>query len=381
MGYFDGNTVTAFWNYAQNFAMSDNSYGTTFGPSTPGLLNLIAGNTYPATPSGGSSPRVVPNPSGPGALVGDLQPKGDVCSTNTVTVQLGGKNIGDLLNAKSVTWGAFMGGFDLTITNPNGTKGCNRSSVGSPSNVTTSNPTGETKDYIPHHAFFQYYASTANPMHTRPNEAENIGTSHDGGANHQYDLHDFFDALAIGKMPAVSFLKAIAAKDGHAGYSDPLLEQDYLVTTVNAIMRSPFWKTTAIIIMYDDSDGWYDHQMSPIVNSSAVASADTSNSDQLNGPGVCGHGTPLGGIQGRCAYGPRQPLLVISPFAKRNFVDHALTDQASVLRFIEDNWHTGSIGNFSFDEIAGPLTNMFDFGNSDLGERRVILNPSTGQPQ
>src|SRR5499427_2858860 len=49
MAYFDGNTVTALWNYAQFFAMSDNSYGTTFGPSTPGALNLIAGNTFPAT--------------------------------------------------------------------------------------------------------------------------------------------------------------------------------------------------------------------------------------------------------------------------------------------------------------------------------------------
>jgi phospholipase C len=50
MGYFDGNTVTALWNYAQNFAMSDNSYATTFGPSTPGALNLIAGQTHGATP-------------------------------------------------------------------------------------------------------------------------------------------------------------------------------------------------------------------------------------------------------------------------------------------------------------------------------------------
>ena len=49
MGYYDGNTVTAMWNYAQNFAMSDNSWGTTFGPSTPGALNLVAGNTFPGT--------------------------------------------------------------------------------------------------------------------------------------------------------------------------------------------------------------------------------------------------------------------------------------------------------------------------------------------
>ena len=51
LGYFDGNTVTALWNYAQNFALSDNSFGTTFGPSTPGLLNFVAGNTFAGTSS------------------------------------------------------------------------------------------------------------------------------------------------------------------------------------------------------------------------------------------------------------------------------------------------------------------------------------------
>ena len=378
MGYFDGNTVTALWNYAQNFAMSDNSYGTTFGPSTPGLLNLVAGNTYPATPSA-STPKVVPNPTGPGTLVGDLDPQGDVCSSGT-TVQLGGPNIGDLLKQKGVTWGAFMGGFDLTITNPNGTSGCHRSSLATAAN------NGPTNDYIPHHAFFQYYASTSNPMHQRPSSVGAIGTSNDGGANHQYALHDFFDALRAGNMPAVSFLKAIAARDGHAGYSDPLLEQDFLVRAINAIMRSPFWKSTAIIVMYDDLDGWYDHQMSPIVNPSSVLNtASPANSDQLNAPGKCGNGTSLEGIQGRCGYGPRQPLLVISPFAKRNFVDHTLTDQSSVLRFIEDNWGTGQIGGGSFDQLAGPLWNMFDFDDFafpglPFGQRQLILDPSTGQP-
>jgi phospholipase C len=380
MGYFDGNTVTALWNYAQNFAMSDNSYGTTFGPSTPGVLNLVAGNTYPATPSAPNA-KVVPNNSGPGALVGDLDPTGDTCSTGT-TVQLGGKNIGDLLNAKGVTWGAFMGGFDLKITNANGTTGCARSSVASASNPSPSNMNSiYTNDFIPHHAFFQYWASTANPMHNPPSSIKAIGTSNDGGANHQYDLHHFFDALAAGNLPAVSFLKAIAAQDGHAGYSDPLLEQGFLVTIVNALMRMPLWKSTAIIILYDDSDGWYDHQMSPIVNPSAVNTGVVNDSDQLNGPGICGRGMPLAGIEGRCGHGPRQPLLVISPFAKVNYVDHTLTDQASVIRFIEDNWRTGRIGGGSFDDSAGSLSNMFDFSNSAFGARRLILDPGTGQPQ
>ena len=371
MGYFDGNTVTALWNYAQNFAMNDNSYGTTFGPSTPGVANLVAGNTYPATPSV-SSAKVVPNNAGPGTLVGDLDPTGDACSAGT-TVRLGGKNIGDLLTTGGVSWGAFMGGFDLTLTNSNGTTGCKRSSDATPANG------GPTADYIPHHAFFQYWTSTANPLHTRPGSIAEIGFA--GPANHQYDLHDFFDALAAGAMPSVSFLKAIAARDGHAGYSDPLLEQSFLVDTVDTIMRSPFWKTTAIIIMYDDSDGWYDHQMSPIVNPSAVNTGVANDSDALNGSGICGHGTPLSSIEGRCGYGPRQPLLVISPFAKANFVDHTLTDQSSVLRFVEDNWGTGRIGGGSFDQLAGPLSNMFDFDRPAYGERRPLLDPTTGGAQ
>jgi phospholipase C len=77
----------------------------------------------------------------------------------------------------------------------------------------------------------------------------------------------------------------------------------------------------------------------------------------------------------------RQPLLVISPFAKKNFVDHSLTDQSSVLRFIEDNWGTGRIGNGSFDELAGSLLTMFDFDDRASGDRRLLLDETTGQPR
>jgi phospholipase C len=261
-----------------------------------------------------------------------------------------------------------MGGFDLTVSNPDGSTGCKRQSPATPANG------GPTVDYIPHHAFFQYWASTANPNHTRPSVSPNqYGSAADTGANHEYDIHDFFDALNADNLPAVSFLKAPAAMDGHAGYSDPLLEQQFIVNTVNTIEKSDFWKSTAIIIIYDDSDGWYDHQMSPIVNPSA------STADTLSGSGKCGNGTPLNGLQGRCGYGPRLPFIVVSPFAKRNFVDHSLTDQSSVLRFIEDNWGTGNIGGGSFDALAGSIDNMFDFGNQGSGARRLFLDPNTGE--
>jgi phospholipase C len=380
LGYFDGNTVTALWNYAQQYAMNENSRGTTFGPSTPGALNLVAGNTYPATPSVATPEVVATDSSGAGTLVSDIDPTGDVCS-GTPTVQLGGQNIGDLLNAKGVTWGAFMGGFDLTIVNPNGTTGCNRSSPAAPSNG------GPVNDYVPHHAWFQYFPSTANLNHTRPASISEIGNN--GPANHQYDIHDFFDALTAGNMPAVSILKAPAYADGHPGYSDPLLEQTFLVNTINAIMLSPFWRSTAIVINYDDSDGWYDHLMSPIINPSNVNQSNLQYSDVLNlapdGSTFCGHGTPLADssgnpIEGRCGYGPRLPLMVISPWARQNFVDSTLTDQSSILRFIEDNWGTGQIGNGSYDQLAGPLTNMFDFSRGPINYR-LILDPTTGELQ
>ena len=286
---------------------------------------------------------------------------------------MSGKNIGDLLNAANVTWGFFSGGFNLSITNSNGTTGCAR--------TTTSTVTGTTKaDYIPHHQPFQYYASTANPTHARPSSIANIGRT--DAANHQYDVLDFFSAVSAGNYPAVSFLKAPGYQDGHAGYSDPLDEQAFIAQTVNFLQQHGDWAHTAVVISYDDSDGWYDHQMSPILNQSATTA------DALNGPGLCGTGAEaMAGVtgphaQGRCGYGPRMPLMVISPWAKANFVDHTTTDQSSIIRFVEDNWLKGQrIGQGSFDAVAGPLTNMFDFTLPiPLNFFPLILNENTGEP-
>jgi phospholipase C len=86
----------------------------------------------------------------------------------------------------------------------------------------------------------------------------------------------------------------------------------------------------------------------------------------------------MGNFQDRCGYGPRTPLLVISPFARQNSVDHSITDQSSILRFIEDNWGTGRIGNASFDAKAGTLNNLFNFGGKHAPT--LFLKPSNGQP-
>jgi len=366
LGYFDGNTTTAFWNYAQYFAMSDNSYSTTFGPSTPGVINLVSGQTNGVTTGTGGT---VDGGDGSLTVIGDPDPLNDLCSGSS-QVQLGGKNIGDLLNAAGVSWGSFMGGFNLNLKNSNGTTGCSRNSTGL---------AGTTNDYIPHHSFFGYWASTANPTHARPKSIAEIGNS--GPANHNYDTDDFVNAVKAGNFPAVNFIKAQGYQDGHAGYSDPLDEQTAVVKLINFLEEQSTWSSTAVVILYDDSDGWYDHQMSPIVNQS------TGSADALTGPGACGTGgLSLPGIDpgnahalARCGYGPRQPLIVISPWALENAVDHTITDQTSVIRFIEDNWLQGQrIGGGSFDAIANSITQMFNFSQIRT-DGTLILNPSTGE--
>lgn len=482
MGYFDGNTVTAMWNWAQRFSMSDNSWGTTCGPSTPGALNLVAGqtggtivHTFQGTkgPTGQLSDHPVTTPItdvffvGPtnpvvnadalnaqgqstqtpiqsGTLVTDLDPYLDDCgndkggtAANKLTAELTGRNVGDLLNEKGITWGWFAGGFRTASTgNPTTTDpthplaGVSNDPFGLPIfggaamdgaalGVGTANftpakcaaahvlhPDATTTfdgnlailhpvrtDYNAHHSPFQYYASTRNPHHLPPTSVATIGKTDQ--ANHQYDLLDFFAAVKHGNMPAVSFLKAINRDDGHpGGESDPLAEQRFLSQTLNILQTSPEWAETAVFIAWDDSDGWYDHVMAPLVNPSAALGFDVLN--PANG-GSCG--TPKAdALQARCGFGPRLPLNAVSPWARVNFVDHTLSDQSSLLRFIEDNWDLNYIDGpaahdpknglrtpgfalapqkQSFDVVTGSLDSLFDFDSRPhLG--RLILHPVTG---
>ena len=425
MGYYDGNVVTSMWNYAQNFAMSDNSYGTKFGPSTVGALNLVAGQTWGAmiapdiygnSGSGLPGNGNVAGPSGSPSMytdIGDPRPSPalDNCTlpsnpplgTPRTYITMTGRNVGDLLNEHHITWGWFQGGFkpaangDSALTNVPGatTEAAGATTpmftatgiCGSSHQTQTSN--GQTPvqsfDYIPHHEPFQYYPQTANPKHLPPSHPTLIGRTDQ--ANHQYDLSDFWTALDGGHLPAVSYLKAAAYQDGHPGYSDPIDEQTFLVDTINKLKQSPEWEHMAIIIAYDDSDGWYDHEAGPVTGQSNSPPNDflfPLTADASGNPltGNCGGPLPVPGqkYEGRCGLGPRLPLLVISPWARQNFVDHSVTDQSSILRFIEDNWDLGRLGNESTDATAGSLMRMFDFDEDRPRAPRLILNDTTGAP-
>ncbi len=378
MDYYDGNSVTGIWNYAQNYAMSDNHFSTVFGPSTPGALNLVSGQTHgvkeftaagqPVTPTASDYTVRVPDANGVGTMINDPDPVYDDCSNNSHAktnnlAGMTGKNIGDLLNDQGVSWGWFQGGFTpttpATATSPAACKSTHNNVAGVSST-----------DYNPHHQPFQYYASTANPHHLAPANDAEIG--HNGQANHQYDLTDFNKVVNSDNMPAVSFLKASNFQDGHAAYSDPVDEQNFITKTVNEIQQSKNWEDTAIVLAYDDSDGWYDHVAAKVKNASN--SPDDAAAWCQNAAAA---GVPVaGGYADRCGPGPRQPLVVISPYSKKNFVDHNETDQASILRFIEDNWHTGQIGDASADATAGSLDAMFNFHHER--NDKVLLNEQTG---
>jgi phospholipase C len=461
LDYYDGNTVTGLWNYAQHYAMSDDSFGTTFGPSAPGAINLASGDTGGVdTSHSANDPSLSTNTSPDGdldadgkggySLTSDAQPYWDDCSTRDA-VAMSGKNIGDLLNQAGVSWGWFEGGFRPSESYQDGLKAISQSgqststfvpdefaSAGFQKNVPNStnqglcdavHPVGPAlggtgqygykDDYIPHHEPFQFYASTANPHHlTIPAGAGGADTlsglatvghdtqSYQDGVpqfntpNHQYDTSDFsqlVSAITKGELPAsalpgVSLLKAPGYEDGHAGYSDPADEQQFITHLINALMKSPDWSSTAVIVNYDDSDGWYDHVYSGITNPSS-SPGDNLIDTGLNGTtsGKCtrkdGSNTPLGGEQGRCGFGPRLPMLVISPFAKSNYVDHNLSDQASIINFVEYNWRLPGIPGSADQVLASrdksegipfDLAGMFDFGGPRNG--KLILEPGTGQP-
>ena len=376
MDYYDGNTVTALWNYAQNYTLSDNSFDSTYGPSTPGALNLISGQTHgvvSVTGTGSTTSPVrtstpvasivqSPNAEGVGTIDGDTDPAYDDCSDSDHTstsalAEMTGQNIGDLLNAKDVSWGWFEGGF--APSTPYAGPGSYAKCAG----TTHANVNGNaSEDYVPHHDPFQYYASTANPHHLPPKNLAEVG--HNGQANHQYDMSYFDQAVQADDLPAVSFLKAPSYEDGHAASSDPIDEQNFLIKEINELQKSPEWSSTAVVLAYDDSDGWYDHVYHAPTNGSTDPTQDAAACQA--GPAA------VAGDEDRCGPGPRQPLLVISPYAKTNHIDHDLTTQASISAFIETNWRTSRIGGGSFVATAGSLLPDFDFSRPN--DKQVLLN-------
>ncbi len=326
--------------YAQYFAMSDN-FDTEFGTTVMGHLNLVSPNPHNQR---SDHQRQVAN--------GNRQRRSrfDDCARHrNARADETAPTSEYLLNAKGVSWGWFYADFPQSAN----------------SKPITSCPSTYNSHYDP----FQYYQSTSNPHHLPPSSPAAIGTSRDQ-ANHNYTIDDFWTAANNGNMPAVSFLKASKPQTGHPSDSTPLMEQQFLVQTINALQQTPeAWRSRSRTTIQSR----YDHVMPPDHSQSNDPGQDT-----LLGPtGMCGTPAP-GAYLDRCGYGTRLPFLAISPYAKQNYVSHALGDLSSVTRFIEDNWNLGRLGDQSFDAMAGSILDLFDF-NSAPRTTALLLDQTSGE--
>jgi phospholipase C len=168
-----------------------------------------------------------------------------------------------------------------------------------------------------HHQPFNYYANYAPKT---------------DGRTHLKDETDFIAAAKAGTLPAVSFVKPIGADNEHPGYTDIVRGEQHLIALINDVRNGPNWKDTAIVITYDEHGGFWDHVAPP---------TNGSHSDRW-GPGS------------------RVPTIIISPLAKRGFVDHTLYDTTSILATIERRWDVAPLG--TRDANANDLRRSFTLG-------------------
>jgi len=165
-----------------------------------------------------------------------------------------------------------------------------------------------------HHQPFAYFAKYADGTRAKQ--------------EHLKDEDDFWRDLARGQLPAVAFLKPIGQLNEHPGYANLLSGQQHVQRLVDAIMASSAWPRTAIFVTYDEYGGRWDHVVPPIID--------------------------------RWGPGTRVPAVLISPYAKRRFVDHTPYDMTSILKFIETRWKLEPLS--TRDAQVNDMTAAFDFG-------------------
>ena len=379
MSHLDCDTVPFLWQYADRFAIFDNFHQTTLGPSTPNAIAMIAGqsgetqwvlhqneassNTSDPSiassggepivsdppPYGGSNfdpvnPHLVPfteNPAKPALnqtyatlplsfmgpqitsiIKSDANPAVDLADVQDDIGTIASKNM------KQIQWGWYQQGFDTEPTD--GTKPASHSG------------------YVTHHNGPQYFGYVAD------NTAEVL---------HLHGSQDFFNAIQARSLPqqgGVFYLRggynnndflvpvdpnpavraAFQGNDDHPGYSDAQISEGLVADEVNAIAMSPYWKDSAIIITYDETDGLYDHGMSRI-------------------RALDPEGNPLTG-------GPRIPAIVISPYAKSHVVVDEYSEHSSVIKFIDKVFGLVPLADLP-DEANARQIGQQALGQADLG--------------
>lgn len=302
MSYYDA-TNWPMGRFAQQFTLADNYFHAAFGGSFLNHMWLICA----CTPVWGDAPAALrAQVDLQGFLIRDgrVTPDGFVVNTSftvntphpatadpkTLVPNQTLPTIGDRLSQRGISWAWYSGGWRSAL-------------AGRPDPL-----------FQFHHQPFAFFANYAD------------GTA--AKAKHLRDEEDFFHDLAVGNLPAVVFIKPVGADNEHPGYAAPLRGQAHAASLVRAIMNSPYWNDTVIIVTYDENGGRWDHVAPPVGD--------------------------------RWGPGTRVPAIIISPFAKRKFIDHTRYDTTSILALIERRWRLQPLG--TRDAAANGLINAFDFG-------------------
>jgi len=302
MSYYDASDYP-LGKLAKEYTLADNFFMGAFGGSFLNHFWLVCA----CTPEWKDAPkeiRAVLDDKGLLVKDGQVTPDGYVVNTsysvNAPHPTKGGAarhlmpsqtlpTIGDRLSEKGLTWAWYGGGWNDAL-------------AGHPHPV-----------FQFHHQPFMYFKSFADGTEAKK--------------EHLLDEEDFWKAIREGKLPAVAFVKPIGPLNEHPGYADLESGQDHIAKMVAAIRASPQWKSTAIIVTYDENGGRWDHVAPPRVD--------------------------------RWGPGSRVPAVIISPYAKRGYIDHTEYDTTSILRFIEKRWNLAPLG--TRDAAVNDLTNAFDF--------------------
>jgi phospholipase C len=219
------------------------------------------------------------------------------------------KTIGDTLSAKGVSWTWYAGGWNAALADGRKDPTIKRS-------VIYSREPG-SPIFQPHHQPFNYYARFA------PGTAER--------ARYLKDGDDFLADIARGTLPAVSFYKPAGRVNQHPSYTDLAGSDEHMADVLARLRASPQWSKMAVIVTYDENGGFWDHMPPPA------------------GPGWGDRWGP----------GTRIPTLVVSPFAKRGYVDKTPYDTTSILKLITRRFGLEPLPGVRAN--AGDLTNAFEF--------------------
>jgi len=344
MGYYDGSRM-AMWKWAQEYTLADNFFMGAFGGSylnhqwlicacTPQDANA-PGNLRAQVDDKGWLARKPDSPAS--ALQGDLllfsgEVTPDGWSVNTtqppyqpsaVPPAKGGdarytdparhvlppqtaKTIGDTLSAKGISWAWYAGAWNTALKDGTQPPEAKRAVI--------YNREQGSPNFQAHHQPFNYYARFApgNPDRDR----------------HLKDYDDLVAGIDKGDLPQVAFYKPQGSLNQHPSYTDVWSGDQHIGALIAKIKASALWPSTAIIVTYDENGGFWDHVPPPAGD--------------------------------RWGPGSRIPAIIVSPFARRGYIDHTQYDTTSIIKLITRRFDLEPLPGVR--PAAGDLTAAFDFG-------------------